>query len=96
LKQVYSNLINVLNLSRHVTTSQTASTDGGFFLLFYKGSITTKKSKDLALWLRRFDTYGTTTELNNALLRTSVKIKISRLSKTVVMQFGASVIFSCL
>jgi hypothetical protein len=66
-----------------------------FFLLFYERSTIMKKFKDLAHWLRRFDTHGTKTELNNILLRTFfVKIKIRRLSKTVVMQFGVSVIFS--
>ena len=65
------------------------------FLIFHKGSITMKGIKDSAHWLRVFDTYGTKTELNNTLSRTSVKIKISRLSNTTVMHFGASVIFSC-
>jgi len=65
------------------------------FLLFYERSTIMKKFKDLAHWLRRFDTHGTKTELNNILLRTFfVKIKIRRLSKTAVMQFGASVICS--
>ena len=67
----------------------------GDFLIFHKGSITMKGIKDSAHWLRVFDTYGTKTELNNTLSRTSVKIKISRLSNTTVMHFGASVIFSC-
>jgi hypothetical protein len=65
------------------------------FIIILKGSIIMKKIKDLTHWLRRFDTYGTNTELNNNLLRTFVKIKISRLSKTFVMQFGASNKFRC-
>jgi hypothetical protein len=52
-----------------------------------------KKFKELVHWLNRFDTYSTKTELNNILLRTFVKIKISRLSKTIDKQFGPSVIF---